>query len=79
MVAAGRILRRRDLSGLTKEERIKLRKASMTAGDSWEDLHGTKSKPERQVSEWRQAQLDRRRTEAESETLTPGGQTTFFV
>ena len=33
---------------LSKEERIAHRKASLTAGDSWEDLHGTKSKPERE-------------------------------
>ena len=34
--------------GMTKKEKLARRKASMTAGDSWEDLHGTKSKPERE-------------------------------
>ena len=33
---------------MTKKEKLARRKASMTAGDSWEDLHGTKSKPERE-------------------------------
>ena len=37
------------LKDLTKEERLAIRKASMTAGDSWEDLHGTKDRPEKQT------------------------------
>ena len=37
--------RKNSLDGLTKEERLAKRKASMTAGDSWEDLHGTKDRP----------------------------------
>ena len=50
--------RKNSLEGLTKEERFAKRKASMTAGDTWEDLHGTKSKPEREFSAARQRQLD---------------------
>ena len=42
-----------DLSGLTVRERTKIRKESMTAGDSWEDLHGTKDRPAKQfVRNW---------------------------
>ena len=40
--------RKDSLAGLTKEERLAKRKASMTAGDSWEDLHGTKDRPSKQ-------------------------------
>ena len=40
--------RKDSLVGLTKEERLAKRKASMTAGDSWEDLHGTKDRPPKQ-------------------------------
>ena len=45
--------RKDSLEGLTKEERLAKRKASMTAGDSWEDLHGTKDRPKREVSKAR--------------------------
>ena len=45
--------RKNSLAGLTKEERIARRKASMTAGDSWADLHGTKDRPDKQfVRNW---------------------------
>ena len=40
--------RKDSLAGLTKEERLAKRKASMQAGDSWEDLHGTKDRPPKQ-------------------------------
>ena len=40
--------RKDSLAGLTKEERFAKRKASMTAGDSWADLHGTKDRPAKQ-------------------------------
>ena len=48
---------RTDLSMLTKEQRLAQRKASMTAGDSWEDLHGTKDRPGKEVSAARARQL----------------------
>ena len=40
--------RKDSLAGLTKEEKLAKRKASMTAGDSWADLHGTKDRPPKQ-------------------------------
>ena len=49
--------RKNSLAGLTKEERLAKRKASMTAGDSWEDLHGTKDRPGKEVSAARARQL----------------------
>ena len=58
--------RKDSLAGLTKEERLAKRKASMTAGDSWEDLHGTKSKPGYEVSEKRRLQLERKAAEEAS-------------
>ena len=38
----------------------------MKAGDSWEDLHGTKSKPGYEVSEKRRLQLERKAAEEAS-------------
>ena len=49
--------RKDSLDGLTKEERLAKRKASMRAGDSWEDLHGTKDRPQREVSKARAQKL----------------------
>ena len=49
--------RKDSLFGLTKEERLAKRKASMRAGDSWEDLHGTKDRPKREVSKARAEKL----------------------
>ena len=49
--------RKDSLAGLTKEERLAKRKASMRAGDTWEDLHGTKDRPGREVSKARAKQL----------------------
>ena len=46
-----------DFASLSKEERLARRKASMTAGDSWEDLHGTKDRPGKEVSLHRARQL----------------------
>ena len=37
------------LALLTKEQRLAKRKASMTAGDSWADLHGTRDRPGRET------------------------------
>ena len=35
--------------GMTKAERLARRKESLRAGDSWEDLHGTKDRPGREI------------------------------
>ena len=41
-----------DLSGLSKDERLRIHRESLTAGDSWEDLHGTKDRPLKQTLRW---------------------------
>ena len=63
--------RKTDLSALPVRERTKIRKASMTAGDSWADLHGTKDRPDKQfVRNWAK-KLKKKKTEDASAGAGP--------
>ena len=71
--AAKMKVRKNSLAGLTKEERIAKRKASMTAGDSWEDLHGTKDRPEPEFGrEISRRNYERKRREAAAASAGAG-------